>query len=67
MLGAGVTWLESQTVAAKKELEISTPRKVQLKLQADIPDFQQFTLRAGVKIVTFAADWQDLDALPHPT
>ena len=65
MLGGGVTWLVSQTVAAKKELEISTPAKVQVKLQPDCPDFQRFTLSAGVKIVTFAADWQDLDALPH--
>ncbi len=62
-----MTWLVSQTVAAKKELEISTPAKVQVKLQADTLDFQRFTLIAGVKIVTFAADWQDLDGLRHLT
>jgi hypothetical protein len=67
MLAGGVTWLVSQTVAAKKELEISTPAEVQVKLQADIPDFQRFTLGAGVNIVTFAADWQYLDGSLHST
>ena len=56
-----MTWLVSQTAAAKKELEISTPAKVQVKFQADTVDFQRFTLSTGVKIVTIAADWQDLD------
>ena len=63
MLGGGVTWLVSQTVAARKELEISTPAKVQVKFQPDAVDFQRFTLSEGVKIVTIAADWQDLDGM----
>ena len=56
-----MTWLVSQTVEAKNELEISTPAKVQVKFQADAVDFQRFTLSAGVKIVTLAANWQNLD------
>jgi hypothetical protein len=43
---------------------MSTPGKVQVKFQADTVDFQRFTLSAGVKIVTIAADWQDLDGVP---
>ena len=62
-----MTWLVSQTVAARKELEISTPAKVQVKLQPDSPDFQRFTMRDGVKIVTFAAKWQDSDGLTEST
>ncbi len=62
-----MTWLVSQTVAARKELEISTPAKVQVKLQRDSLDFQRFTLRDSVKIVTFAAKWQNPDGLPEST
>lgn len=56
-----MTWLVSQATAARKELEISTPAKVQVKFQPNAVDFQRFTLRGGVKIMTLAADWQDLD------
>ncbi len=56
-----MTWLVSHTVAARNELEMSTPGKVQVKFQADAPNFQRFTVSTGVKIVTFAAHWQDLD------
>ena len=53
-------WCASQH-ETRKELEISTPAKVQVNAQGDTLDFQRFTPSAAVKIVTFAAHWQNLD------
>jgi hypothetical protein len=44
---------------------MSTPPWVQVNLQADTLDFQRFTPSPAVKIVTFAALWQNLDGQPH--
>ena len=40
---------------------MSTPRKVQVNAQVDTLVFQRFTPSGAVKIVTFAARWQNLD------
>jgi hypothetical protein len=40
---------------------MSTPGKVQVNAQGDTLAFQRFTPSAPVKIVTFAAHWQNLD------
>jgi len=41
---------------------MSTPERVQVDAQVYTLDFQRFTLAAAVKFVTFAANWQNLDA-----
>jgi hypothetical protein len=40
---------------------MSTPGKVQVNAQGDTLAFQRFTPSAPVKIMTFAAHWQNLD------
>jgi hypothetical protein len=54
-----------QAALKRKELEMSTPAKVQVNAQVDALVFQRFTPGAPVKIVTFAASWQILDAWRH--
>jgi hypothetical protein len=46
---------------------MSTPGKVQVNAQGDTLAFQRFTPSAPVKIVTFAAHWQNLDGWPQCT
>jgi len=53
-----------QLAEERKALEMSTPPKLQLRSQSDTSDFQRFTLSAPVKILTFAAVWQNLDGPP---
>ena len=53
-----------QVAVERKALEMSTPAQVQLPGQSDTLDFQRFTLWAAVKILTFAAVWQNLDGPP---
>lgn len=55
-----------QAAAGGSEQETNTPPEVQVKLQAHTLDFQGFTLRQPVKILTFAAPWQNLDGQPDP-
>jgi hypothetical protein len=45
---------------------MSTPGKVQVNAQGDTLAFQRFTPSAPVKIVTFAAYWQNLDGCNTP-
>ena len=47
-----------------KVLEMSTPQRVQVNLHVHVFDFQRFTLPGGVKIMTFAANWQNSDSKP---
>jgi len=44
---------------------MSTPRKVQVSAQRDSLAFQRFTPAATVKIMTFAAHWQNPDGWQH--
>jgi hypothetical protein len=41
---------------------MSTPERVQVNLHVQVFDFQRFTLSGGVKIMTFAANWQNPDS-----
>jgi hypothetical protein len=41
------------------------PAKLQLRGQSHTLDFQRFTLRKAVKIMTFAGGWQNLDGLVY--
>ncbi len=50
-----------QAAVEGKELEMSTPGKVQVNAQVHTLVFQRFTPSQSVKIVTFAASWQNLD------
>lgn len=44
---------------------MSTRHDVQAGLQVFTLDFQRVTPRLAVKIMTFAAGWQNLDAAAH--
>jgi hypothetical protein len=65
MLAESLTCSVCQAAVDKNELEISTPAKVQVNHQRETLDFQRFTPRYAVKIVTFAANWQILDGMRH--
>jgi hypothetical protein len=43
---------------------MSTPERVQVNLHAQVVDFQRFTISGAVKIMTFAANWQNSDSKP---
>ena len=61
-----LTCVVCQAAWERKELEMSTPRKVQVNAQGDTLAFQRFTPSGPVKIVTFAAPWQNLDGWQQP-
>ena len=55
----------NQAAVDGRALEMSTPERLQVYLQAHTLNFQRFRLTLAVKNVTIGAAWQESDVDPH--